>query len=153
MLACWFGVDRSTITRAIGEARPLLAERDRRRYRDHGPQARRRPKVSGEFNLRQTSRTPSSPWPSRMPAAGSCSVVQPSRQAVPTSPTCRRTALAPQSRTDECPQLMVRVLWLRARSRDRLCCRRSAVALAGCVSADLENGGQRWPVDCTGGMW
>ncbi len=27
MLACWFGVDRSTIMRAIGEVRPLLAER------------------------------------------------------------------------------------------------------------------------------
>lgn len=27
MLACWFGVSRSTITRAIGEVRPLLAER------------------------------------------------------------------------------------------------------------------------------
>ncbi|MFD3826298.1 transposase family protein [Streptomyces sp. NPDC058625] len=27
MPACWFGVDRSTITRAIGEVRPLLAER------------------------------------------------------------------------------------------------------------------------------
>ncbi|MGA4960361.1 helix-turn-helix domain-containing protein [Streptomyces lavendulocolor] len=27
VLACWFGVDRSTITRAIGEIRPLLAER------------------------------------------------------------------------------------------------------------------------------
>ncbi|MEU3444183.1 transposase family protein [Streptomyces griseoincarnatus] len=27
MLACWFGVDRSTITRAIAEVRPLLAER------------------------------------------------------------------------------------------------------------------------------
>ncbi|MFF5287337.1 transposase family protein [Streptomyces sp. NPDC013171] len=27
LLACWFGVDRSTITRAIGEVRPLLAER------------------------------------------------------------------------------------------------------------------------------
>ncbi|MEU2510280.1 transposase family protein [Streptomyces sp. NPDC007863] len=27
MLACWFAVDRSTITRAIGEIRPLLAER------------------------------------------------------------------------------------------------------------------------------
>ncbi|MBB5931856.1 transposase family protein [Streptomyces echinatus] len=26
-LACWFGVDRSTITRAISEVRPLLAER------------------------------------------------------------------------------------------------------------------------------
>ncbi|MEE1754493.1 transposase family protein [Streptomyces sp. SP18CS02] len=26
-LACWFDVDRSTITRAIGEVRPLLAER------------------------------------------------------------------------------------------------------------------------------
>jgi hypothetical protein len=26
-LACWFGVDRSTITRAIGEIRPLLADR------------------------------------------------------------------------------------------------------------------------------
>ncbi|GAA3352533.1 hypothetical protein GCM10017744_001920 [Streptomyces antimycoticus] len=27
VLARWFGVDRSTITRAIGEVRPLLAER------------------------------------------------------------------------------------------------------------------------------
>ncbi|WP_237735913.1 transposase [Streptomyces sp. AA1529] len=27
LLACWFGVDRSTITRAIREVRPLLAER------------------------------------------------------------------------------------------------------------------------------
>ncbi|MFJ4153065.1 transposase family protein [Streptomyces galbus] len=27
LLACWFGADRSTITRAIGEVRPLLAER------------------------------------------------------------------------------------------------------------------------------
>ncbi|MFD8211483.1 transposase family protein [Streptomyces sp. NPDC059695] len=27
VLACWFGVDRSTITRAIGQMRPLLAER------------------------------------------------------------------------------------------------------------------------------
>lgn len=26
VLACWFGVDRSTVTRAIGEVRPLLAE-------------------------------------------------------------------------------------------------------------------------------
>ena len=27
VLACWFGVSRSTITRAVGEIRPLLAER------------------------------------------------------------------------------------------------------------------------------
>ncbi|MFI6768131.1 transposase family protein [Streptomyces sp. NPDC050355] len=27
VLACWFGVDRSTITRAVGEVRPLVAER------------------------------------------------------------------------------------------------------------------------------
>ena len=27
MLACWFGVSRSTITRAVGEVRLLLAER------------------------------------------------------------------------------------------------------------------------------
>lgn len=27
VIACWFGVDRSTITRAIAEVRPLLAER------------------------------------------------------------------------------------------------------------------------------
>ncbi|MGW1396837.1 helix-turn-helix domain-containing protein [Streptomyces nigra] len=27
VLACWFGVDRSIITRAVGEVRPLLAER------------------------------------------------------------------------------------------------------------------------------
>ncbi|WP_232794905.1 transposase [Kitasatospora sp. NRRL B-11411] len=26
VLACWFGVDRSTVTRAVGEIRPLLAE-------------------------------------------------------------------------------------------------------------------------------
>ncbi|WP_107056982.1 hypothetical protein [Streptomyces sp. NRRL S-378] len=29
MLACWFEIDRSTVTRAIGEARPRLAERGR----------------------------------------------------------------------------------------------------------------------------
>ena len=27
VLACWFGVSRSTITRAVGEVRPLLTER------------------------------------------------------------------------------------------------------------------------------
>ncbi|MDX3434210.1 transposase [Streptomyces sp. ME01-18a] len=27
VLACWFGVERSTVTRAVGEVRPLLAER------------------------------------------------------------------------------------------------------------------------------
>ena len=27
VLACWFGVDRSTITRAVGEVRPVLAQR------------------------------------------------------------------------------------------------------------------------------
>ncbi|MEU2762236.1 transposase family protein [Streptomyces sp. NPDC007094] len=27
VLGCWFGVDRSTVTRAVGEVRPLLAER------------------------------------------------------------------------------------------------------------------------------
>ncbi|MGW4476994.1 transposase family protein [Nonomuraea sp. NPDC004354] len=27
MLGYWFGVDRSTITRAIGQTRPLLAQR------------------------------------------------------------------------------------------------------------------------------
>ncbi|WP_406066294.1 transposase family protein [Streptomyces sp. NBC_01077] len=27
VLACWFSVDRSTITRAIGDVRPLLAQR------------------------------------------------------------------------------------------------------------------------------
>ncbi|MFJ2186324.1 transposase family protein [Streptomyces anulatus] len=27
VLACWFGVDRSTVTRTVGEVRPLLAER------------------------------------------------------------------------------------------------------------------------------
>ncbi|WP_406729625.1 transposase family protein [Streptomyces sp. GD-15H] len=29
VLACWFGMDRSTLTRAIGEGRPLLVERGR----------------------------------------------------------------------------------------------------------------------------
>ncbi|MEU9256553.1 transposase family protein [Streptomyces sp. NPDC048270] len=76
--ACWFGVDRSTITRANGEVRPLLAaqgctiasgirhpaphprrghrpprrereNRDHRRHRDPAPQARRRPQGAGEF--------------------------------------------------------------------------------------------------------
>ncbi|MFK0284220.1 transposase family protein [Streptomyces sp. NPDC090499] len=28
VLACWFGVDRSTITRAVGEVQPLLAQGD-----------------------------------------------------------------------------------------------------------------------------
>jgi hypothetical protein len=27
LMRCWFGVDRSTVTRAIGEVRPPLAER------------------------------------------------------------------------------------------------------------------------------
>ncbi|MFI1523586.1 transposase family protein [Kitasatospora cineracea] len=30
VLACWSGMDRSTVTRAVGEIRPLPAERDRR---------------------------------------------------------------------------------------------------------------------------
>ncbi|MGW4696003.1 transposase family protein [Kitasatospora cineracea] len=30
VLACWFGMDRSTVTRAVGEIRPLPAERGRR---------------------------------------------------------------------------------------------------------------------------
>ncbi|MFJ3967811.1 transposase family protein [Streptomyces parvus] len=31
VLACWFGVDHSTLTRAVGEVRPLLAERGQHR--------------------------------------------------------------------------------------------------------------------------
>ncbi|MEV1070142.1 hypothetical protein [Streptomyces sp. NPDC050263] len=46
MPTCWFGVDRSTITRAISEVRPLLAERGRTISPDarlRTPGRRRRP--------------------------------------------------------------------------------------------------------------
>ncbi|MFF1277867.1 transposase family protein [Streptomyces marokkonensis] len=80
VLACWFGVDRSTVTRAIEKVRPLLAEtrlhRQRRcaaaepcrghrpprrqrkdrlhgRHRDAGPSADRRTQGPGHVHLRQ----------------------------------------------------------------------------------------------------
>ncbi|MFI6475736.1 transposase family protein [Streptomyces sp. NPDC050516] len=78
--ACWFDADRSTITRAIGEVRPLLAQRgctvtpdvrlrsladviehvgangpnrDRRWHQDPGPEARPRVHGPGGVHLRQ----------------------------------------------------------------------------------------------------
>ncbi|MFH7340827.1 transposase family protein [Streptomyces sp. KHY 26] len=80
VLACWFGVDRSTITRAVTEVRPLLAgrgctlstgraaadpgrgrrtprsrreDRDHRRPRDPGPPAGGRTQGPGKVPLRQ----------------------------------------------------------------------------------------------------
>ncbi|WP_444546184.1 helix-turn-helix domain-containing protein [Streptomyces mashuensis] len=114
VLACWFGVDRSTITRAIGEVRPCSqpAAAPSPPASGSAPSPRSsvtsapagRPGSSTEprsgsagppsvartgrsSSPARTSRTRSRPWSSPMPAAGSCSVVQPSRQAMPTSPT------------------------------------------------------------------
>ncbi|MFE5804660.1 transposase family protein [Streptomyces sp. NPDC056491] len=56
--ACRFGVDRSTVTRAIGELRPL----DHRRHRDPSPQAGRRAEGPGQVRPAGTSRAPSRPW-------------------------------------------------------------------------------------------
>ncbi|WP_158073264.1 helix-turn-helix domain-containing protein [Streptomyces sp. CB02130] len=104
VLASWFGVDRSTITRAVGEVRPLLAERGCTispdvRLRtladvvDHlgasgttgiidgteipGPSARRRTEETATSSSpARTSRTPSSPWWSRTPKAACCGAAQ-----------------------------------------------------------------------------
>ncbi|WP_406389665.1 transposase family protein [Streptomyces sp. NBC_00887] len=61
VLACWFQVDRSTITRAVGEIRPLLADRGCRiegagtdgRHRDQGPSPERTPRRTPPVDLRQ----------------------------------------------------------------------------------------------------
>ncbi|MGY5057621.1 transposase family protein [Streptomyces sp. 900105755] len=103
VLACWFDVDRSTITRAIGEVRPLLAERGCTvspgvRLRtltevvDHlgasgktgiidGTEIRvRRPgrRTGTSSSPARASRTPSRPWCSRTGMAGCCSAARPS---------------------------------------------------------------------------
>ncbi|MFJ7423996.1 transposase family protein [Streptomyces uncialis] len=53
VLACWFGVDRSTVTRAIGEVRPLLAERGC----TISPDVRLRPLAEVVGHLGETGRT------------------------------------------------------------------------------------------------
>ncbi|MEU0143989.1 transposase family protein [Streptomyces albidoflavus] len=115
VLACWFGVDRSTITRAIGEVRPLLAERGCTvapdiRLRtlaeviDHlgasgqtgiigGTEVRvRRPAVGRKDREKfiagkNKQNAVKSPWSSRTPRGGCCSAVRPSLRAVRTSRT------------------------------------------------------------------
>ncbi|MEU9663864.1 helix-turn-helix domain-containing protein [Streptomyces chartreusis] len=79
VLACWFGVDRSTITRAIGEVRPLLAQRGCTVAPGlrHGPHGRERardvlqPGPAGQ--LRRHYPGPSAgtgPAPDRRPVSG-----------------------------------------------------------------------------------
>ncbi|MET9601925.1 transposase family protein [Streptomyces sp. NPDC006459] len=113
VLACWFGVDRSAIPRAIGEVRPLLAARGCTiaagiRLRspveaiDHLGASRetgitdgtgiraRRPAGSRKDWEKSTSgkkrQNAVKAMPSPTPTAGSCSAVSPSRLAAPTSP-------------------------------------------------------------------
>jgi hypothetical protein len=113
VLACWFDVDRSTITRAIGEVRPLLAERGCTvspgvRLRtlaevvDHlgasgrtgivdGTEIRVRRPAAGrkdrdKFISGKSSRTPSTAWFSRTGTAGCCSAARPGPAAARTSP-------------------------------------------------------------------
>ncbi|MEU3290507.1 helix-turn-helix domain-containing protein [Streptomyces longwoodensis] len=112
VLACWFDVDRSTITRAIGEVRPLLAERgctvspgvrlrtltevvdhlgasgetgiiDGTKIRVRRPAAR----TGTSSSPARASRTPSRPWSAPTRMAGSCSAVRPGPEAARTSPT------------------------------------------------------------------
>ncbi|MCD2462495.1 transposase family protein [Streptomyces sp. MBT42] len=112
VLACWFGVDRSTITRAIGpgaaSARragctigPGIRLRPLAEVVDHlgtgeqtgiidGTEIRvRRPAAGREdrdaFISGRTSRTPSSPWWSRTARSGCCGAARPSPAAVRTS--------------------------------------------------------------------
>ncbi|MFH9334018.1 hypothetical protein ACH4KU_34265 [Streptomyces althioticus] len=113
-MACWFSVDRSTITRAIAEVRPLLAERGCTvspgvRLRtlaeviDHlaaigktgiidGTEIRVRRRQSGArtgtgSSPARASRTRSRPWSSRTGTAACCSAARPGPAAAPTSPT------------------------------------------------------------------
>ncbi|WP_239502001.1 transposase family protein [Streptomyces qinglanensis] len=53
MRACWFGVDRSTITRAIAEVQPLLAQRGSRRSSPHRRETGR-PRPGGRRPRRST---------------------------------------------------------------------------------------------------
>ncbi|WP_306325979.1 helix-turn-helix domain-containing protein [Streptomyces venezuelae] len=121
--ACWFGVDRSTITRAIGEGRPLLAERgctvspdvrlrtlaevvehlgaggqtgiiDGTEIRSGGPS----PDAWTEAGSSpaRASRTPSSPWWSRTARAACCGASRPSPEPARTSPTPAGAARKPR---------------------------------------------------------
>ncbi|MFF3673659.1 transposase family protein [Streptomyces sp. NPDC002120] len=114
VLACRFGVDRSTITRAVGEVRLLLAERgctvspdvrlrslaevvdlfgasgttsivDGTEIRVRCPAAGRKDRDTS--SLARTSRTPSSPWSSRTAKAACCGAARPVPQAGRASPT------------------------------------------------------------------
>ncbi|WP_436998247.1 helix-turn-helix domain-containing protein [Streptomyces sp. enrichment culture] len=113
VLACWFGVDRSALTRPIGEVRPLLAEagctvgpgvrlRTLTEVIDHfgadgktgiidGNEIRvRRPpdaRTVRRSSPAKTSGTPSKPWFSRTATAVCCSAAQPNLEAARTSPT------------------------------------------------------------------
>ncbi|MFD5549291.1 transposase family protein [Streptomyces goshikiensis] len=69
VLACWYGVDRSTVTRAIGEVRPLLAER--------GCTISQGLRLRTRSSPARTSRTPSRPWSSPTRKGGCC--LQPGR--------------------------------------------------------------------------
>ncbi|WP_327309091.1 transposase family protein [Streptomyces sp. NBC_01298] len=115
VLACWFGVNRSTITRAIGQVGPLLAARGCTiaagiRLRtlteviDHlGASGQtgiiddteirvRRPAVGRKdrekfISGKNKQNAVKAMGSSPTPAAGSCSAVRPSRPAARTSPT------------------------------------------------------------------
>jgi hypothetical protein len=115
VLVCWFGVDRSTITRAINEVQPLLAERGCTvspdvRLRtlvevvEHLGMSGKTGIVDGtEIRVRRPgppdagtetrssparrSRTPSNPWWSRTAKAACCGAARPVPQAARTSPT------------------------------------------------------------------
>ncbi|MFC9336855.1 transposase family protein [Streptomyces sp. NPDC057020] len=71
VLASWFGVDRCTITRAIGEVRPLLAERGARSARASGCGPWPRPSTTSA--------------PANRRGAGCCGAARPSPAAVRTS--------------------------------------------------------------------
>lgn len=96
MLACWFGADRSTITRAVGPwprssttsaraGRPASSTEPR--AGSAGPPLDARTGTSS--SLARTSRTPSNPWWSRTAKAACCgaSPARPVPQAARTSPT------------------------------------------------------------------
>ncbi|MEU9575593.1 transposase family protein [Streptomyces massasporeus] len=113
VLACWFGVDRSTITRAISEVRPLLAERGcsvspgirlqtLAQVVDHlgttgktgiidGTEIRVRRPAAGRKDrdkfISGKNKQPSRAWWSRTGRATCCSVVRPSPAAALTSRT------------------------------------------------------------------
>ncbi|MFD5311642.1 helix-turn-helix domain-containing protein [Streptomyces ardesiacus] len=114
MLARWFGVDRSTITRAIGEVRPLLAERGRtpsqgvrlrtwtRSSTTSVPTGRPGSSTAPRFGSAarppdtrtatssspaRTSRTRPRPWSSRTGTAVCSSAARPSPAAAQTLPT------------------------------------------------------------------